>query len=422
MKSLLSRLPSFGTIPIMPRLLGVLLIPPLGLMLASALILAERGATIGEMRGAWAAAILLVGLTLVLGIALVLSLTRPIAGMVRAMQVLAAGDLSVEIPARERGDEIGEIAAAVQIFKDGLVQAQALRRTQEESKRGAEQQRRALLVRMAKAFETDIKDVAGAVSTSVTSLRGSAQSMSATAEQTSRQSTAVAAAAEQTSANVRTVAVATDELAHSVSEIARQVAEASRICAGAVVESAGTRDAIRGMADTARKIGAVLTLIRDIASQTNLLALNATIEAARAGEAGKGFAVVAGEVKSLANQTARATEEIGTQIAAVQAASAASVTVIEGISETIGRINEIAASIASSVEEQGAATREIARNVEQAGRATEDVSSNIGGVSKAAAATGSAASAVLAAAAKLTQQSEALAGEVDDFLATIRAA
>jgi len=350
------------------------------------------------------------------------SIVNPVTAMTAAMQKLAGGDTRAEIPARERGDEIGVMAGAVQVFKDNMIEADRLRSQQEELKHRAEAEKKAALNKMADEFEGSVKGVVNAVSSASTELQTSAQAMAATAEQTSRQSTAVAAASEQASTNVQTVASATEELTGSVAEITRQVAESSRICAEAVAEAAQTQQSMQGMAETAQKIGAVVTMINDIASQTNLLALNATIEAARAGDAGKGFAVVASEVKSLANQTAKATEEISAQIGAVQSASAASVKAIEGISATIGRVNEIATTIASAVEEQGAATKEIARNVQQAALGTNDVSSNIGGVSQAASETGSAASQVLSAAGELSKQSEMLRGQVDQFLATIRAA
>jgi methyl-accepting chemotaxis protein len=366
--------------------------------------------------------ILSVLLGVVLAIVIARSIAKPIAAMTGAMGRLAKRDMAVEIVGVGRKDEIGEMAAAVLVFKENMIEADRLRDEQEGLKLQAEAEKKAAMNKMADSFEASVEGVVNAVSASSTELQSSAQSMSSTAEETSRQSTAVAAASEEASTNVQTVASATEELSSSVLEISRQVAESTKICSAAVAEAAHTQQAMQTMAETAHKIGAVVTLISDIASQTNLLALNATIEAARAGDAGKGFAVVASEVKSLATQTAKATEEIGAQIGAIQAASAESVKAIEGISSTIGRVNEIATSIASAVEEQGAATKEIARNVQQAAQGTNEVSSNIAGVSAAASETGSAASQVLSAASELSKQSEMLRGEVDKFLSTIRAA
>jgi methyl-accepting chemotaxis protein len=350
------------------------------------------------------------------------SITVPIAAMTAAMGKLASGNTGTEIPARGRGDEIGAMARSVQVFKDKMIEADRLREEQELLKRDAEAEKKATLIKMADDFEASIKGVVDAVSSASTELQSSARTMSATADQTNQQAAAVATASEEASSNVQTLASATEQLSGSVAEIGRQVVESSKICSDAVSEASQTRQSVQEMADAAQKIGAVVTLINDIASQTNLLALNATIEAARAGDAGKGFAVVASEVKSLATQTSKATEEIGAQIGMVQAASAASVKAIEAIAATIGRVNDIATAIASAVEQQGAATKEIARNVQQAAAGTNEVSANIGGVSQAASETGSAATQLLGASGELSQQSEALRGQVESFLATVRAA
>jgi methyl-accepting chemotaxis protein len=278
------------------------------------------------------------------------------------METLAKGDLSVRIAGAERSDEIGAMAKSVVVFKDGMIEAERLRGQQEELRRKAEIEKRAAMHKLADDFEASVR----ALSSAATELQSSAQSMSTTAKEADRQATQVATASEEASTNVQTVAAATEELSSSVDEISRQVIESTRISGDAVTQASDTRESIQGMAEMAQKIGAVVTMINDIASQTNLLALNATIEAARAGEAGKGFAVVASEVKNLANQTAKATEEISGQIGGVQQATEGSVRAIEAISATIGRVSEIATTIAAAVEEQGAATREIARNVQQA--------------------------------------------------------
>ncbi|HEX9789766.1 MAG TPA: methyl-accepting chemotaxis protein [Kiloniellales bacterium] len=276
-------------------------------------------------------------------------------------------------------------------------------------------------VRMADDFETNVKGVVEIVSSSATEMQATAQSLAATAEETNRQATSVAAAAEEASTNVQTVASAAEELASSISEIGRQVAESSRIASQASTQASKTNAQVESLASAAQKIGEVVELISDIASQTNLLALNATIEAARAGEAGKGFAVVASEVKSLATQTAKATEEIAGQISAIQAATTDAVTAIKEISTTIEQINDISGSVASAVEEQGAATKEIAHSVQQASAGTTEVSSNISGVTAAASESGTSATQVLEAAGELAKQSEKLRGEVDKFLVQVRA-
>jgi len=348
-------------------------------------------------------------------------IARPIASMTGAMQTLAGGDKTVTIPATDRGDEIGSMAQAVQVFKDAMIKADEMAAAQEKE-RAAKEARAKRIEEETKAFDTAVTGILETVSAASTELNSTASSMSATAEETSRQATAVAAASEEASTNVQTVASAAEELSASISEISRQVTQSAQIAGKAVSEANRTNATVKGLAEAAQKIGAVVSLINEIASQTNLLALNATIEAARAGEAGKGFAVVASEVKSLANQTAKATDEIGAQIGAMQAVTGEAVTAIEGIGTVIGQINEIATTIASAVEEQGAATQEIARNVQQASAGTRDVSANITGVTTAAGETGSAANQVLSASDELSKQADALKRQVQQFLAQVRAA
>ncbi len=284
------------------------------------------------------------------------------------------------------------------------------------------QQRQDKVTKAIEEFGGKSKTALGAVAGAANQVQSTANTLSGNAQQTSAQSTAVAAASEQASANVQTVASATEELSSSVMEIGRQVAESAKIAGQAVDQANQTNTTVQSLAAAAEKIGTVVKLIQDIASQTNLLALNATIEAARAGDAGKGFAVVAAEVKNLANQTAKATEEIGQQIAEIQGATKELVGAIQEIATTITSINQIATMIAAAVEQQGAATKEIARNVQEAAKGTQEVSSNISGVNKAANETGEMASGLLSAAGELTRQSEGLRSEVEGFFATIRAA
>ena len=349
-------------------------------------------------------------------------ISHPVVRMCEAMRALANGDRTVEIPGVGRKDEIGQMADTVAVFRDSMVEAERLREDNERHKAEAEAERKAGMIRLADTFEAGIKGVVNSVASQATEMQSAALAMTHTAETATQQATAVAASVEQASANVQTVATAAEELSVSVLEIGRQVEQSSNIADHAVVEADRTNTTVEGLSRTAQRIGEVVQLIETIAGQTNLLALNATIEAARAGDAGKGFAVVASEVKSLASQTAKATEEIRAQISEIQGATGQTVEAIRSIGTTIRQMSEIATTIASAVEEQGAATREIASNVHQAAQGTGDIASNIEGVSHAAGETGAAASQVLSSAGELARQSETLRRDVDDFLANVRAA
>jgi methyl-accepting chemotaxis protein len=346
---------------------------------------------------------------------------RPVVAMTSAMKKLAGGDHEVEVPARDQIDELGEMAKAVQVFKDNAIEMERLQAEQVAQKQRAEAEQKRLMNELASNFEASVMGVVAAVSSRSSEMEAAAQSLSALASQTEHEASAVAVASEQASSNVQTVAAATAELSAAIQEIGHQVADSAKVSSSAVTEANRVNQIVVDLASAANRIGEVVSLINDIASQTNLLALNATIEAARAGDAGKGFAVVAGEVKSLANQTAKATEEIGAQIASVQQATSDAVGAIQGITTTISRLNEISAAISSAVEEQGAATQEIARNVQQASDGVGDVTSRISTVTQASTQTGQASSQVLAAAGQLSEQSVHLKADVEGFVARIRA-
>jgi methyl-accepting chemotaxis protein len=377
-------------------------------------------------RSTVASTYLVVGLTalvtFVVGFILVRAISGPIHRMTEAMRRLANRDVSVEVPGVGRGDEIGQMAGAVQVFKDNMIRADRLLIEQEASKVAVATAKKAAMNQTADAFEANVGSLVSMLSSGATELRATAQSMSATATQTNQQATTVAAAAEEASAGVNTVAAAAEELTASIHEISRQVAKSAKITGKAVEDARRTDIIVRALADGAQKIGDVVQLITGIAAQTNLLALNATIEAARAGDAGKGFAVVASEVKSLAGQTARATEEIGAQIRQIQDATRDAVQAINGIGVTIEEVNAISANIAAAVEEQGAATAEISRNVQQTAAGAQEVTATIASVSQAANETGAAAVQVLGAASGLSQQAERLTYEVNSFVAGVRAA
>jgi methyl-accepting chemotaxis protein len=348
-------------------------------------------------------------------------ISKPLRRLVEVLRSLADGNLEVNVPGAERRDEVGAIASTTLVFKENMIKTRNMEAEAAAQKERTETEKRQMMQNMADSFEASVKEIVQSVSTSAEQLQGSASTMSSIAEETARQATVVASATSQASGNVQTVATATEELSSSISEITRQVSESAAIAQEAVSEVERTNSGVAGLTEAAGRIGSVAQLIQDIASQTNLLALNATIEAARAGEAGKGFAVVASEVKNLAAQTARATEEITEQIAAIQQETSNTVTAIRSIGGTVIRLNEIASGIAAAVEEQSAATQEIARNVQEAAIGTEEVSRNITGVNDAAAEAGNAANEVLDAAKELSQQSAVLSSQVDAFIGRIRA-
>ena len=349
------------------------------------------------------------------------SVSKPLAAMTAAMRQLAEGNLDVAIVATGRSDEVGQMAGAVQVFKQNAIDARRLG-DEQAAEQGRKQERHAAVERHIAAFEGAVRGALEVLSRAAQEMRSTSQSMSTIAEETSAEAKTAASAGEHASSNVQAVASATEELSSSVSEIGRQVHQSTEVAERAVGEASNTNTTVQGLSDAAQKIGDVVKLISDIASQTNLLALNATIEAARAGDAGKGFAVVASEVKGLATQTAKATDEISAQIAAMQAATTGVVQTIQHVSSTIGTMNEIATTIASAVEEQNAATQEIARSAQEAAKGTEQVSNAIAGVNQATAESGKAASNVLASADALGKQAQTLRAEVDAFLANIRAA
>jgi methyl-accepting chemotaxis protein len=347
-------------------------------------------------------------------------LSRPLAAITAVMNRLSGGEIDVTIPGSERRDELGTMASAVDVFRRSMIEARGMREAQEASKHQTELEKKALQRQMADRFEADVKSVVAAVAHATTDMQRVAGEISTSVNGTSQRAAAAAAASDEASGSVNAVAAATEELASSVAEIGRQVTHSSQVADNAVVKAGQTTEMVSSLASAAEKIGDVLRLIGAIASQTNLLALNATIEAARAGEAGRGFAVVASEVKGLASQTAKATEEIAGQVAAIQSATGDCVTAISGISDTIREISGIATTIAAAVEEQDSATREIARSVQQAATGTSEVSVNVTGASQSADQSRTLANNVAAASSQLGQQADALYKSVDTFLAGLR--
>jgi methyl-accepting chemotaxis protein len=349
------------------------------------------------------------------------NILRRIRSLQRSMQLLSDGDLESEIYRSHQHDEIAAMANSLEIFRESMIEARALSADQDRD-RAAKTERASRMEARIVEFETTVRTALDNLQQSANSMQTTAQSMSTTADQSSALVSAVASAAEETSVNVQTVSSGTEELSSSIAEIGRQVVSSAQIARKAVDDAGATDATMQGLAENAGRISVVVDLIQTIASQTNLLALNATIEAARAGEAGRGFAVVASEVKSLANQTAKATDEIRSQIANMQQVTTSAVGAIRNISNTISEINEVTTAIAAAVEQQGAATREIARNIQHAAGGTAEVSSNIVGVSTASTEAGSAAGEVLNASGALRREADVLRSEIDAFLSNIRAA
>jgi methyl-accepting chemotaxis protein len=405
--------------------------PQLGALLAvlqAAGVASEAHATATIDRTFWelmiAAALLATGLAIAVAsmLAVIVRVTRPLTTLSIVVQRLADNDTAVEIPEMPRNDELGSMASALGIFKANIIDASRLQNEQADNERRQSQQRKVAMIKLADDFEGAVGQIVETVFSASTRLEASASTLTATAVRSQQLTAMVATASEEATTNVQSVASATDEMSSSVNEISRQVQDSARMANEAVDQARKTNDRVSELSKAAARIGDVVELINTIAGQTNLLALNATIEAARAGEAGRGFAVVASEVKALAEQTAKATGEIGQQITGIQAATQESVNAIKEISGTIEKLSEISSTIAAAVEEQGAATQEISRNVQQAAQGTQQVSANITDVRRGASETGSASSQVLSAAQSLSGDSNRLKLEVGKFLNSVRAA
>ncbi len=405
-----------------PKISYVKGIPEWGWVLGSGVFVQDIDAEVVKVvRSLALTAFIVLIITLILAMIISKSISAPVLCLTETMKRLVKGDLEASLcEAESREDEVGDMGRAVAVFRDNALEVRRLKAEQEQAAARAAEEKRATMERIASDFEHSIGQIVGVVASAATELQANAKNLSEMADQTSRQTSAVAAATEEASASVQTVASAAEELSASIGEINHQVDESSRVAQSAVQEVKKTDETVSTLSEAAQQIGDVVKLIQDIAEQTNLLALNATIEAARAGEAGKGFAVVASEVKNLANQTAKATEEIGNKIVTVQNVSNEAVNAIRSIGSTIEKINEISGVIANAIQQQNAATREISNNVQQASAGTSEVSSSIVGVTHAASESRGAANEVSSAAAELSQQAERMRREIQTFLQEVR--